>query len=143
VGSLDRCIVQRIANDAGERLTRKLIRRLQSTGPGLRADDGARNLWDEICLQFRQETPWWALYEAHIEACLRPLLVDLSDVERVSVWLCVGDCDFYEQRAVIGRIGAALLAIDDDELVRHVIHEHVTYEAMNYENKFIRTATGQ
>ena len=137
--SLDRYIVQRIANDAGARLTRKLVRRLQSMAAALRVDDGARNLWEEICIQARQDSVWWNQYEAYIEACLRPLLVDLSDVERVSVWLCVGDCYFYEERALIGRIDSALSAIDDDELVQHVIREHVAHEAMNYENKFLRS----
>lgn len=138
MGSLDRHIVQRIANDAGARLTRKLIRRLQSSAPGLRVDDSARNLWEEICIQARQESVWWDQYEAHIEACLRALLVDLSDVERVSVWLCVGDCYFYEERALIGRIESALPTIDDDELVQHVIREHVAHETMNYENRLLR-----
>jgi hypothetical protein len=55
----------------------------------------------------------------------------------------VSGCDFYEQRATIGGIDSALAVMDDNELVQHVIHAHVAYEAMNYENKFIRSATGQ
>jgi hypothetical protein len=141
--SLEVQIVQRVAYEAGERLTRKLIRNLQHADAGLLGAEGARNLWEEICIQVRRESALLELYEIELTSRLEALLVDLTWIERVSIWLCTYGGEVFAGRLENNRLDALLEAVAEDEIVRHVLHEHVDCEAQNYTNGRIRRLTGE
>jgi hypothetical protein len=125
----------------GEKLTRRLIRHLQTLPPGLLAAEGAANLWDEICVQARRESPLCEAYNAEMATRLGALVTKLPEVDRQLMWL-ITDAG---QRALPERESVALnpgqITTRDHDTVRYVISEHVAYEVWNYENGRIRKMT--
>jgi hypothetical protein len=134
-------IVERIAAEASERTSRKLIRSLQATVPGLLKAAGARNLWDEICVQIRTESDLTDMYVLEMEKHLRPILTSLPEIDRVAIWLCAGENYRFEDYDETGDFDAASAAITEHTLVGHILSAHVMGEAWNYENAAIRRMT--
>jgi hypothetical protein len=141
--SLHAQLIQRMAADIGERLTRRLIRRLQSLVPGVLADEGAANLWDEICLQTRRESILDELYAEDIARRLNALVGELPDLERLALWLQTYNGEVWVEHNHDLDFVAAMLAVSDNDITNYVMSEHVDYERMNYENKRIRELTGE
>jgi hypothetical protein len=82
-------IVQAIAMEACERLTRKTIRILQKMDYRLASDDsGLTSTWDEVCVQMQgQKTVEWDIYNTTIQDILTAEFGQLSSHEQDAIWL--------------------------------------------------------
>lgn len=133
----------KLAYALAERLSRRTIRKLQSLPAGLLSDDGARNLWNEICVQTRQESSFSEAYRDEVVRHLGRIVAVLPQSERVILWL-----NTYAGKT-LGRDGDSpslseiLAAIKDSDIVSYVLDEHLNYEMWNYSNAWIRSATGE
>jgi hypothetical protein len=140
---LHRQLIQRMAADLAERLTRRVIRSLQSLAPGVLADEGVANLWEEICVQTRRESFLDKLYVEELAGRLNVLVGELSNIERLVLWLQTDNGEMWVEDNSNAGFETALLAVSDRDSVNHVMKEHVDYECWNYENKRIRDFTGE
>jgi hypothetical protein len=83
-------IVQAVAMEACERITRKTIRVLQKMDHCLMAgdDSGLTSTWDEVCVQIQgQESVQWNAYESTIESILTAEFEKLTYHEQDAIWL--------------------------------------------------------
>jgi hypothetical protein len=83
-------IVQAVAMEACERITRKTIRILQKMDHCLMAgdDSGLTSIWDEVCVQIQgQESGQWNAYESTIQDILTAEFGKLSSHEQDAIWL--------------------------------------------------------
>lgn len=135
--------IHSIAESAEKKLIKRVIRFLQRSVPGLLEDQGAQNLWDEICIQTQNDdSPFSELYSEHIEKLLEKLAEQLSETERVALWLVT-----YSGECLLDTPGFGLkipkdMPVKNLEIARHLV-QSVLNEAMNYENKRIRALTGR
>lgn len=127
----------------GEDLARRTIRKLQSLPAGLLADAGARNLWDEICVQTRSEHPFAEAYCDEIIRHLVALVAGLADPERAGIWLQTYAAEALVHDDESHGLNAILAAVNDNDIARYLLDEHLTYEMWNYTNAWIRDATGE
>lgn len=132
-----------LAYTLGERLTRRVIRKLQSLPAGLMADDGARNLWDEICVQTRQESSFSEAYRDEVVRYLGRIVAMLPQSERVVLWVNTYAAEMLGREGDSPNLSEILEAINDSDIVRYVLDEHLNYEMWNYSNAWIRSATGE
>jgi hypothetical protein len=133
--------VQCIAQRTEDVVVKRCIRFFQKSAPGLLEDHGAANLWDEICVQFQQDSDWIELCKEHIFKRLEVLVEKLSDEERLSLWLSTywGEC--YLEYPEFERFNPEDVPVSSSQIAKHLI-DAVCYEAMNYQNKRIRLLTG-
>lgn len=131
------------AYELGERITRKLIRSLQSLPARELADQGAANLWDEVCVHTRRESPWADVHRDEVEKKLVELVGELATAERVALWLATfnGQCLIQSEDEV--SLTDLIPAVREQEIVSHLLSKHVAYEMMNYDNARIRKMTGE
>lgn len=130
------------ARDVAQRLVRAAVRKLQTLPPGLLEAEGAKNLWDEICVQARRDSVFWELYGDEVERRLAPLVAGLKTADRLALWLetYAGECLAEDEEPV--ELATVVNAIKDADIVR-VLRSRMTDEAMNYSNAWIRDATGE
>lgn len=135
--------IQSIADATADTLIKRLIRTMQRSIPGLLADQGAKNLWDELCAQVQNDdSPFSELYSEHVLKLLGKLASELSESERLAVWLVTyqGEC-FLDQAHEKIRVPAEV-PVNNNEIADHLLQD-VLNEAMNYENSRIRVMTGR
>jgi hypothetical protein len=103
------------------------------------SDRGATNLWDEICVQARQESPWFELYRAEMAKRLAPLISGLSDDDRLVLWFCRYD----DAEGDPEEWASALAQAEDGRLIDIVLDRYVAPQTWNYENARIREMMGE
>lgn len=92
VGNMDYrdALIARFACRVANKLTRSVIRTLQSTTDGRQSgdDSGLKDLWDEICVQVQsQESVYWNLYLDIVDAEIDSLLAQADPNDIQSIWL--------------------------------------------------------
>jgi hypothetical protein len=122
------------------KLLRKLISALRRDGPGLIEHRGMPNLWEEMCVQVREEHPLTEMYLDHARKRLDPLVRALSSRERFALWLGSYDSEGVRDSDEAVSLTLALARADPDDLTRRFVHEEVTPLLWNYETKRIREA---
>ena len=106
-------------------------------------DEGAINLWEEICVQTRWGSPLLNTYASEMEKRLRPLVDQLSTADRMTVWLETDDGECMIDDDEIVGFDRVLAAVNTDQIVGHIIRAYVMTEAMNFQNARIRMMTGE
>ena len=105
---------------------------------------GAKNLWDEICVQIRSEHPLTESYQDHVRKRLSALMPALRSAERLALWFDSYPAECFqadEDRVSIDQAIAS--AAEEDQLIDHVMSAHVMPVICNYQNKRIREITGE
>jgi hypothetical protein len=82
-------IVRQVAEDAAERVTRRVIAALQRLTSKLSGDDsGLESIWEELCVQMQfQESFAWEAYDETVRANVEEFVADLAPHERDAIWL--------------------------------------------------------
>lgn len=130
-------IVKAVADQACHRIARKVIRYMQQLTDTLSGDDSEfKTAWDEICFQVQFEySIYWDAYEVELGRCAGWYVSDLSIHEREAIWLQTQPgfdwgCEEPDDREPYPVI--------NDDIVTHIIHEYVLYEAGRWSNARIR-----
>lgn len=143
MATIGQYFIQSIADATADTLIKRLIRTMQRSVPGLLADQGAKNLWDELCAQVQNDdSPFSELYSEHVLKLLEKLAADLPESERLAVWLVTyqGEC-FLDQAHEKIKVPAEV-PVNNNEIANHLLQD-VLNEATNYENSRIRVMTGR
>lgn len=129
-------IVRTVARQAAERVARRTVVSLQKMRPSSLDVEELGSVWNEICVQVQDEESFFrdacdqvvrALVESHARR--------LSEPEQQAVWLQTDpgfewDCSDPDER------GDAPFSLDD--IVDHVVDEHVYAQAAQWSNTRIR-----
>jgi len=133
---------RRAATLIAERVTRKLIRTIQRLPPGLLEGEGALNLWDEVCIQARRDSPWLDRYKDEIADRLEPLVITLSGADKLMLWLESGPGEIALAETDESTITLLAGRVKVRDIVDYLITDHLTSEMLDYDNGRIRTLTG-
>ena len=130
-------IVRAVAQEAAQRITRKVIADLQDMQDLMSGEDsGLENTWDEICVQVQyQESHSWNAYDQTVKALVAAHLADLPKHEREALWLQTDEGSDWEDEQPEGR---ANYPVYDGDIVKYLTHEYVYKEAGNWSNPRIR-----
>ena len=121
---------------------KRCIRFFQKSVPDLLDGNGVANLWDEICVQFQNDSDHFIeSYKGIICKRLEVLVETLPEEERLSLWLSTywGEC--YLEYPEFDTFNPKDVPVSNSEIAKHLT-DVVCNEAMNYENKRIRMLTG-
>ncbi|HEU0179599.1 MAG TPA: hypothetical protein VFV58_35655 [Blastocatellia bacterium] len=83
-------IIRAFAEEICQRLTRKMIDRLQKMKDGLHSGDGSglENTWDEMCVRVQPEQSiYWEAYDSTVRQMIEAEVEKLSPHEREAIWL--------------------------------------------------------
>lgn len=130
-------IVQAVAQEAAQRITRKVVADLRRMKHTMSGDDSElKTIWDEICAQLQYEESFaWDAYDETVRAIVTGYVGELPKHEREALWLqtdtgtdwkCNDPAD-REPNPVAG-----------DDIVDYLAREHVYAEAGRWSNARIR-----
>lgn len=136
-------IVRTLASAAAERLAKRAIKQLQQMRHTLSGDDSElKTVWDEICAQAQgEESYFWDVYEDSMQSAVASLLDQLPLHEREAIWLQSDEGWVWLSRrdgsdeAHLGDMG---YPVNDDDVVKYVVREHVMSQAGRWSNPRIR-----
>jgi len=83
-------IISDLAEAAGKRLSRKVIRSLTKMSDGMQSGDDTplKNIWDEICVQVQDEkSGMWDHYLDTIQPIILGEVVELDAATKQAIWL--------------------------------------------------------
>lgn len=132
-------IINAVADEAAKRLTRRMIRWLQTLPAELSGEgSGLKNIWDEICVQVQgEESFYWDAYKATITAFYEGSVEDLKRHEQLALWLQTDSglrwWDDHGEERDSGRTAV----VDVEDIGRH-LWGYAWRAADEYENKRIR-----
>jgi len=130
-------IASAVAEDAAQRITRKVIADLQRIDDISSGDDSElKTIWDHICVQVQGEhSLFWDAYDQTV----RPIVVDcvskLLKYEREALWLQTDagiDWDFKEAD------DREAYPVIEDDIVNYVVSQYVYAKAGEWSNARIR-----
>lgn len=134
---------------AGRAVAQQVADMLRQRKDGLAGEDsGLSSLWSEICVQVRdEEGPYWEAYEIEMLQATESALLGLSVLDRVALFFSTEEgwdwlVEFEEREDQAKEAGEPQpscapddVAIDPEELARHVVTEYLRPLAMNEEIK--------
>lgn len=130
-------IVRTVADQACHRVARKVIRYMQQLKDTTSGEDSwLKTPWDEICAQVQFEYSfYWYAYVAELERSVGWYVADLSPHEREAIWLQTEPgfdwaCETPDERESY--------PVFDEDIVAHIVSEHVLREAGQWSNTRIR-----
>jgi hypothetical protein len=130
-------IVTTVAQEAANRITKKIIRDLQRMTYTLSGEDsGLKTTWDEICVQIQYEMSfYWDAYDDVVHSIARGYITELSKHEREAIWLQTQEgedwtCEDPEEREEN--------PVFDGDIVNYLVHSYVYAEASRWSNARIR-----
>lgn len=132
-------IINAVADEAAKRLTRQMIRWLQTLPAELSGEgSGLKNIWDEICVQVQgEESFYWDAYKATITSFYEGSIELLKHHEQLALWLQTDSGLRWWDDHVEERDSAANAPIDVEDVGRH-LWEYAWRAADEYENQRIR-----
>ena len=130
-------IVRAVAEEAGRRLTRAVIKALQEREETLSGDDsGLATVWDEICVQVQYEQSfYWDAYDDTARSFIRSRVAELPKHERDALWLQTDSAAVWEveEPKVMD-----LYQVCDDDIVEYLTRKYLYVEAGRWSNPRIR-----
>ena len=137
--NIDCRIVNKSFDELAKRITRKVIRSLQSIKSTLSGEDsGLTNTWDEICAQVQgEESFYWNVYEEQVESEIRLRIAELPLKEKCLLWLYTENGEkYYEENS------EAEMTYNIEDIVEHIKLYHILSEAADWSNKRIKDYLG-
>lgn len=130
-------IVRAVAEGAARRVTRKVISDLTRMRLTLSGDDSELECtWDEICVQVQFEHfVCWEIYEETVRAYVEGHLTELEKHERAALWCQTKAGQELLSEDVTSQEPAGIC---DDDIIDHIVREHVYAAAANWSNSRIR-----
>jgi hypothetical protein len=131
-------VIRAFAEEICQRLTRKMIDRLQKMTDALHSGDGSglENTWDEICVQIQSEQSiYWDAYDSTVRQMVEAEVEKLSSHEREAIWLQTPEADRWEFDEESGR---APYPVCNDDIVEYLVKERIYHEAGRWNNQRIR-----
>ena len=126
-------IVSAVAEEAAQRITRKVIAVLQDMNDTLSGDDSElETTWDEICVQVQdEESVFWDVYDEIVRDRVRAHVAELPKFEREAIWLQTDAgidwaCDEPEDRNSY--------PIADDDIVNYLVPKYLYSQAADWSN---------
>lgn len=140
-------IINEVAKLACERITRKVILKLQRMEPCGFSD--LNNVWNEICVQARTEQfTTWDLYDETVKGFVYGFIEKLKNYEQVAIWLQTDAASDWQRELMDNPETADVSTLPDDkeehvplcidDIVDYVTHEYVYREAGLWSNNRIR-----
>lgn len=131
-------LISDIAKETVDRITRRVISKLQRLKNGLLSgdDSGLENTWDEICAQKQsEESFYWEAYDETVRAIVSQQLNEVSRTQLQAIWL---QTDAGMDWLVDHDEDAPLdVPLDRDDVLNYVVDE--LYQlAENWSNRRIR-----
>lgn len=125
-----------LANVAEVHLVNRVVEFLQRSPPGTMADQGARCLWDEICVGLQMDSSLSEIYLDHIRSNLEKQSRVLPVIERIALWFTTDSgAKFLEfPHAEIRCLDD--IPVNDGEIAKNFVIS-VRDEAYTYENPWI------
>lgn len=131
-------IVRALARAAAQCLCRRAVTRLQKMRHTLSGHGSElKTIWDEICAQVQgDESLFWDAYESAMNDALVWDVSQLPLHEKQALWLQTTegedwDCQNDERKS-------DGLPVSDDDIVRHLVRDHLLAEAGRWSNPRIR-----
>jgi hypothetical protein len=139
-------IIAAFAFDACEQISKKTVRKLQTTKEGLQSGDDSKlkNIWDEICVQMKTgESLLWDFYEDLILNYIQSELGALKKETLQCIWLQTDEASDWEsdiaEKMEEGEIQEYEVKVEysETDIANYIMHEYVLVNAVNYSNKRI------
>jgi hypothetical protein len=126
--------VRTVAQEAAQRITRKVIIHLQRLTDTLSGDASElETTWDEICVQVEtQKSIFWDTYDDIVRSTVGGFIAELPAYQREAIWLQTDsgiDWDYDDSK------DRMLYPVDDD-IINYVV-ERVYSEAADWSNRKI------
>ena len=136
-------IVRTLAKAAAERLAKRAIKQLQQMRHTLSGEDSElETVWDEICAQAQgEESYFWDAYEDSMLSAVASLLDQLPVHEREAIWLQSDEGWVWMSRRDDSEDAGSTnttYPVNDDDVVKFVVREHVMSQAGRWSNSRIR-----
>ena len=131
-------VIQAFAEETCQRLTRRMIAKLQKMKEGLQSGDGSglETIWDEICVQMQDQLSiLWNLYDFTVRRMVEAEVEKLSRHEREAIWLQTTEADDWE---FDGEAENAQYPVNNDDIVSYLVNKHIYSAACNWNNKRIQ-----
>lgn len=131
-------VVWNLAEQACQRVTRKIIRDLQELKNGLLSgdDSGLTNTWEEICVQVQgEESISWSLYGLTLKQLVSREVDRLLPHEREAIWLQTPSGEDWDAQDEKSRVEYPVV---EDEIVDYLMNEYIYPAAGDWSNKRIR-----
>ncbi len=134
--SICRSIVERIAEDIGEKIVCSAIRDLRKMDSGLSGEDsGLKNAWDEICVQVQgEQSIYWDTYLETIEALIAASVDELPQYQKQALWLVTPEGNDWSDEPEDDREPFGICIPD----IEHHLCRALLKKAVDYENRRIR-----
>lgn len=132
-------ILYQIADEIFLRITRKVIRNLQSNTTTLSGDDsGLKNAWDEICVQVQDEySIYWEDYLSVVNNYVQHHVSELNEFEKRVSWLFTKEGEDWYFDNFDKDVEVNEIPVFEDGLIEFIVNEHVLGCAENWNNKRI------
>jgi len=131
-------IISAVAQQAAQRITRKVVAALQRMNITLSGDDsGLKTTWDEICVQVQYEESFaWEVYDETVRGIVDEYVRELPKHEREALWLQTeeGIDWLYEETEDRDRN-----PIVEDDIIAYLANKYVYAEAEEWSNARIRS----
>ncbi len=127
-------IVSAVAEEASQRITRKVIAALQGMKDTLLSGDGSEleTTWDEICVQVQdEESFFWDTYDEIVRDMVRGHVAQLPRYKREAIWLQTvagSDWDSEEPES------REPYPVVDDDVVDYLVPKYVYSQAADFSN---------
>lgn len=132
----ERGIVWAVAEQAGERVARKVILALQKLTDTMSDDDSElTTVWDEICVQIQfQQSIFWDAYDETVRGIVARHVAELPEYESEALWLQTLAGEGWDAEEPESRDA---YPVADDDITDHVIG-YVYSRAADWSNARIR-----
>jgi hypothetical protein len=127
-------IVSAVAEEASQRITRKVIAALQGMKDTLLSGDDSEleTTWDEICVQVQdEESFFWDTYDEIVRDMVRGHVAQLPRYKREAIWLQTvagSDWDSEEPES------REPYPVVDDDVVDYLVPKYVYSQAADFSN---------
>lgn len=133
----ERTIVNTVAEQAAQRITRKVIAALQKLNQTLSGDDSElETTWDEICAQVQfEQSVYWDVYDETVRDLVESLAAKLPKHERGAIWLQTDPgFDWLLEDSNVREA----YPVSDEDIVDYLTREYIYVEADRWTNDRIR-----
>lgn len=134
----EEAVIRSLARAVCQRLTRRLIKRLQKMTGALHSGDGSglKNTWDELCVQMQAgESFYWDAYDDTVKQFAEDEIEQLPQHERAAIWLQTNAAIDWKYTDEAERVSDP---VSTSDIVAYVVNEYLYNAAGRWENQRIK-----